>query len=100
MSSNVNSPLRMSQSESRINKHSLLIFIKGNVSCAWYSHLHQALDTQRFQALNHCFLDWTKPATSSLIWGTLTYMEMRLPEVRAKYLCIFEKQQAVSRRFP
>ncbi len=47
MSSNVFSPLRMSQSESRINKHSLLLFIKGNVYCAWYSHLHQAIDKQR-----------------------------------------------------
>ncbi len=36
-----------------------------------------------FQALNHCFLDWTKPATSSLIWGTLTDLARRKSELVA-----------------
>ena len=25
-----------------------------------------------FQTFNHCFLDWTKPASPSLIWSSLT----------------------------
>jgi hypothetical protein len=42
------------------------------------------LTSTGFQVLNHCFLDWTKPATSSLIWGTLTGLARRKSELAAE----------------
>jgi hypothetical protein len=37
-----------------------------------------------FQALNQRFLDWTKPASTSLIWGTLTNLGRRKSELMAE----------------
>jgi len=37
-----------------------------------------------FQALNHCFFDWAKPASTSLIWETLTDLARSKSELVAE----------------
>ena len=55
------------------------------------------LTSNGFQALNHCFLDWTKPATSSLIWGTLTDLARRKSELVAEN-ALLRQQLIILRR--
>jgi putative transposase len=55
------------------------------------------LTSNCFQALNHRFLDWTKPAASSLISGTLTDLARKKSELVAEN-ALLRQQLIILRR--
>jgi putative transposase len=51
-----------------------------------------------FQALNHCFLDWTKPASTSLILGTMTDLARSKSELVAENALLRQQLIILSRQ--
>ena len=111
--------LSLKKRENRSKMHwNLFIFTRGNVSCVFSSHpplrtysetslkpLQSRAKTQFpnkylttcFQALNHCFLDWTKPSNTSFILGTATDLARSTSELVAEN-ALLRQQLIILRR--
>jgi len=88
-------PLR---TPSRVSRSLLILQIEGRIQTPVPAHLYKGdLYTLQsiltfikrliricFQALNQRFLDWTKPASTSLLWGTLIALGRRKSELVAE----------------
>ena len=87
--------MRPLRTPSRVSRSLLILQREGRIPTHVPAHLHKGdvytlqsiltfikrLIRICFQALHRRFLDWTKPASTSLIWGTLTDLGRRKSEL-------------------
>jgi hypothetical protein len=82
--SHVSRSLPIPQMQRSIEIHVPAHLQKGILHCVFYSHLHQTIDLHVPSVAPTRFLDWPKPATTSLLLGTVTDLARTKSELVAE----------------